>query len=176
MIQKLCQDENIGDDLTKLHKMYVYFLRSPLSWIKWMRFYFLYLLKPQGLQLSGFAQKVGKDAPKRGGEKVSPLLELLPPFAERTLYHGYISCSLWRLGLRSRPRRKRPRTARPLSCVIRGQWTTAESYSLRFNLNARVLKSIPAKKGNFTGEFFPPEPYLCPLSGRNQKVGALRPE
>ena len=93
MIQKLRQDENIGDDLTKLHKMYVYFLRSPLSWIKWMRFYFLYLLKPQGLQLSGFAQKVGKDAPKRGGEKVSPLLELLPPFAERTLYHGFYAAS-----------------------------------------------------------------------------------
>ena len=56
--------------------------------------------------------------------------------------------------------------------AIRGEWTTTESHSLRFIQNARVSKWIPAKKGDFMGEFFPPEPYLCPLSVRNQKVGA----
>ena len=89
--------------------------------------------------------------------QLNPLLELLPPSAEKLLYHGYTNCGLWRLGLRSRPRdRKRPCTARPLLCAIRGQWTTAESYPLRFNLNAHVLKSIPAKKGELHGGILSP--------------------
>ena len=133
----------------------------------------LYPLMPRWHPLSGTAQKGEKEAAKMGFNwriviiiTIRPvpvllahplILEFLPPSAEKLLYHGYTNCGLWRLGLRSRPRdRKRPCTARPLLCAIRGQWTTAESYPLRFNLNAHVLKSIPAKKGELHGGILSP--------------------
>ena len=86
-------------------------------------------------------------------------MELLPPFVERVLYHGCRIAS----------------SAGAASFyAIRGEWTTTESHSLRFIQNARVLKSIPARRG-FGGILSPRRIFAHFLYG-TRKWGPARPE
>ena len=113
-----------------------------------------------------------------------------PSFCWENTLSRILCCFPLELGLRSRPRNmKRPHSARPLSMlsVVNGRLRSPTHYGL-FRMPVFQNASLP-RRGiswgeshcfsadrlvikNYKSPNIAPEPYLCPLSVRNQKVGA----
>ena len=140
--------------------------------------------------INAFAQKVSKDAPKKrhNGE-----LWGLSQFGLRRFHRHNPSCwnsSLlllrehfitdfmllppWARAPQSPSKYEEAAQCAASFYAIRGEWTTTESHSLRFIQNARVLKSIPARRG-FGGILSSRRIFAHFLYG-TRKWGPARPE
>ena len=123
---------------------------------------------------------------QEGGEKVSPLLELLPPFAERILYHGFYAASPLSSGSAVALEIWRGRIVRGLF-LCHPWWM--DDYGVpfaTFKMERPCFKIYPCQEGGFSlreshcfsagrlviENYKSPnialEPYLCILSGQNQ--------